>query len=293
MEKKHKKIGLPKLLLLGFLIGLGTFILSMTMVRSGLSKEYGVGFWGPNGHDGVWHLALQNQVAKSIPPQNPVYSGESLVNYHFFYDLLVVWIAKILALSNSLVYFQLMPVVTAFLIGLLSFLVGFFWKKDYWVGFWLVFFNYFAGSLGWIVTLLRSAEIGGESMFWSMQSISTLINPPFALSLVVILAGSLCLVSRKKTILNLVLAGLLFGFVVNIKAYGGLVVLTGLFFLSVYKLIKNKDKKMIFVWLGAVLLSLVTFLLKNRQSPYPYIRKTCAQIKIEFTNERSGCENGE
>jgi LAO/AO transport system kinase len=33
-------------------------------------------------------------------------------------------------------------------------------------------------------------------------------------------------------------------------------------------------------------------LLKNRQSPYPYIRKTCAQIKIEFTNERSGCENG-
>jgi hypothetical protein len=34
-------------------------------------------------------------------------------------------------------------------------------------------------------------------------------------------------------------------------------------------------------------------LLKNRQSPYPYIRKTCAQIKIEFTKERSGCENGE
>jgi len=34
-------------------------------------------------------------------------------------------------------------------------------------------------------------------------------------------------------------------------------------------------------------------LLKNRQSPYPYIRKTCAQIKIEFTDERSGCENGE
>ena len=34
-------------------------------------------------------------------------------------------------------------------------------------------------------------------------------------------------------------------------------------------------------------------LLENRQSPYPYIRKTCAQIKMEFTNERSGCENGE
>jgi len=34
-------------------------------------------------------------------------------------------------------------------------------------------------------------------------------------------------------------------------------------------------------------------LLKNRQSPYPYIRKTCAQIKMEFKNERSGCEKGE
>ena len=34
-------------------------------------------------------------------------------------------------------------------------------------------------------------------------------------------------------------------------------------------------------------------LIKNRQSPYPYIRDTCAQIKIEFAKERSGCENGE
>jgi hypothetical protein len=266
MEKKYKKISLFKFVLLGFLIGIGTFVLSMTMVRSGIEREYGVGFWGPNGHDGVWHLALQNQVAKKLPPQNPVFSGEKLVNYHYFYDLLVVWVAKILVLPNSFVYFQLMPVVTAFLIGLFSFMVGFGWKKSYWTGFWLTFFNYFAGSLGWIVTLLRSAEIGGESMFWSMQSISTLINPPFALSLLVILAGSLCLVLRKKTILSLILAGLLFGFVVNIKAYGGLVVLTGLFFWAVHGLVKNKDKKMVFVWLGAVFLSTATFLLKNRQS---------------------------
>ena len=32
-------------------------------------------------------------------------------------------------------------------------------------------------------------------------------------------------------------------------------------------------------------------LLKNCQSPYPYIRKTCAQIKMEFTKERACREN--
>jgi len=32
-------------------------------------------------------------------------------------------------------------------------------------------------------------------------------------------------------------------------------------------------------------------LLKNCQSPYPYIRKTCAQVKMEFTKERACREN--
>lgn len=34
-------------------------------------------------------------------------------------------------------------------------------------------------------------------------------------------------------------------------------------------------------------------LIQDRQSPYPYIRQTCARIELEFTKERAGCENDE
>ena len=47
------------------LILLGTLAWSLIMVKSALIYPFGMGFWGPNGHDGVWHIALINQLAKS------------------------------------------------------------------------------------------------------------------------------------------------------------------------------------------------------------------------------------
>ena len=34
------------------------------MVKSGLVYDYGMGFWGPNGHDGVWHVSLASSLAR-------------------------------------------------------------------------------------------------------------------------------------------------------------------------------------------------------------------------------------
>ena len=64
------------------------------MVRSGLKYDFGLGFWGPNGHDGIWHLSLINQLKQQIPPQNPVFSGTTLSQYHWGFDLLVALISK-------------------------------------------------------------------------------------------------------------------------------------------------------------------------------------------------------
>jgi len=42
------------------LIIIGSLVWSLTMVKSGLCWDAkcvgGIGFWGPNGHDGVWHI---------------------------------------------------------------------------------------------------------------------------------------------------------------------------------------------------------------------------------------------
>ena len=47
------------------LIIVGTLTWSLTMIRSGLLYKFGYGFWGPNGHDGIWHIALANNLTLS------------------------------------------------------------------------------------------------------------------------------------------------------------------------------------------------------------------------------------
>ena len=250
MTKKHK-------LLLLFLLLVGTLIQSSTMFRSGLLYNFGIGFWGPNAHDGVWHLALASQIFKGFPPPQPTLSGFVLTNYHFFFDYLLGFAGWLTKIPSSLLYFQIFPILFSFLIGTLSFLVGYRWKKNFWVGFWFAFLNYFAGSLGFIVSFFKNGEFGGgESMFWAMQSISTLINPPFSLSLIFLLLGMILILSYQKlTWVRVFFLSLIFGLLIWIKSYAGVLGLSGLFIFSLYNL--KKEKKYIYSFFGALLLSLV------------------------------------
>jgi hypothetical protein len=266
LEKYFQQLGIKYKLTLLILIIFGSFLQGMTMFRSGLNYPFGFGFWGPNGHDGIWHLALINQVLVSFPPPHPTFAGSLLENYHYFYDIMLAIVNKITSIPSINLYFQIFPALTALGLGILSFVVGYLWKKSFWVGFWLAFLNYFAGSFGFLVTFIRSGEIGGESLFYSMQSISTLINPPFAFSLIVILTGMvLLMVYDKNNIVHWVGISLLFGILINIKIYAGIVILSGLFVFSLIKTIR-KDNSFIKIFITSFIISLGLYLVTNKSS---------------------------
>src|SRR3989304_7627404 len=190
------------------LILIGSVTWSLTMVKSGLIYKYGMGFWGPNGHDGIWHIALIKSLIRCIAlpleclrngVEMPVFAGETLKNYHIGYDLLLAFISRITGISPTALYFQIFPPVLALLIGVLTYKLVLDWRSSKSQALWATFFVYFGGSFGWLVSLLRSGELGGESMFWAQQEISTLINPPFAFSLVLLLLG---LIFLKKYLIS-------------------------------------------------------------------------------------------
>jgi len=250
--KKKEKV------LLIFLIFFGVFLQSSIMFRSGLNYKFGLGFWGPNGFDGVWHLSLAGQVLKGFPTPFPNFAGEYVKNYHLFFDYLLAISNKISFIPIKYLYFQFFPVLFSLLIGLLSFTFGYCWKKNFWVGFWFAFLNYFAGSFGFLVTLFREGKIGGESLFWSMQSISTLINPPFALSLIFLLSGMILLINIKKNNFRFIFIGILFGLLISIKSYSGIIALGALFFLALIKFFK-KEKVYIFSLIISIIISFIVF----------------------------------
>ncbi len=260
--------------LLIILLFLGTLSWSLTMIKSGwyigpLSGHglFGIGFWGANGHDGVWHIALANSLSRGSF-QMPTFAGENLKNYHLGFDLLLAGLSKISKDSTTDLYFRILPPIFAFLIGVLTYLFVKVWKKSNVAALWSVFFVYFAGSFGWLVTLFRDKQLGGESLFWSQQSISTLINPPFALSLIVMLFGLTILVKNKEKLsfLKIILLIVVFGILIQIKAYAGFLSLGGLLLISVWQLVRQKRGEYLIVFIGSLIVSLVLFLPLNRNS---------------------------
>ncbi len=228
----------------------GTISWSLTMVKSGLIYPFGMGFWGANGHDGIWHVSLINSLARGSF-QMPVFAGENLKNYHIGFDLAVAFIHNLTRISTINLYFQIIPPLLAVLVGVSCYLFMNRWTKSARASLWATFFVYFGGDLAWIFGK-------GESTFWSQQSISTLINPPFAMSLVFIFLG-LYFLLKKKTLLAIFFLGLL----LETKAYAGVLVLGSLFVAGLSEAWREKKYNILTIFAGSSVVSFVLFLILN------------------------------
>lgn len=267
MSKKSGMQFIKSKLPAAILILTGSITWSLTMVKSGLVYPFGMGFWGPNGHDGVWHLALINHLVKGNF-DIPTFAGEPLQNYHIGFDLLLAGLHRLTLIPAHILYFQVIAPVVALVTGVLTYKFVLAWRASKAEAFWSTFFVYFGGSFGPIVTLVRSGDLGGESMFWAQQAISTLINPPFALSVVLFLAGLLLLLRYDKapTTRNLLLTILVFGLLAQIKVYAGILALGALLVTSVFQQIRHQRFDLLKVFFGSAILSAVLFIPLNRGS---------------------------
>lgn len=243
----------------------GTVFQVTPVFRSGLNFGYGLGFWGPNSHDGVWHLALINQLIHSVPPQNPIFAGEVLKNYHFFYDLLVAatfYLSKVPVLD---LVFRFYPVIFSLMLGVGSYFLltrlfepKFGNVKTKITAFFSLYLIYFAGSFGWIVEFLRERHLGGESAFWANQAVSFNLNPPFAISLIIVIAtfSSLFSIDNIKKYREIVLTIILAGVLIVFKSYGGVLVLSVLLFVGLVK----RQLNYLVIFFGSSLISALLFL---------------------------------
>lgn len=249
----------------------GSLSWSLTMIKSGLcwgaGCASGIGFWGANGHDGVWHIALINSLNRGSLNM-PVFAGTELKNYHIGFDLLISYLHNLTQIPVSVLYFQVFPPIAAILVGVLTYFFVLSWKKSRDMAIWSTFFVYFAGSWGWVFTYFRNGQFGGESMFWSTQAISTLINPPFVLSLILILFGLLGLLKfqTKNTLLNFIFVLISFGVLIEIKAYAGILILLGLGVVAFREIVvkRNLLNKYSVLLTGSAIISYLLFVQLNQ-----------------------------
>lgn len=183
-RQKPPKISLP------FTVGLlCAAVLTLTVIKSGLVYPFGLGFWGPNGHDAVFHLSLIEKFAQNpFNFNHPQLAGVKLTNYHFVFDYfsgIISWVSNIPALT---LYFRVLPIIFGFVLVFLLEKLMTKWKYSSWeksISYILVFFS---GSFGFIPKFLTGQDVfAGESAFWANQSASLFLNPPFVLSLIILI----------------------------------------------------------------------------------------------------------
>ncbi len=253
-------------LLAGLVLILGSISWLATSVKNGLLYDYGLGFWGPTGHDAIWHLSLIEALKNGLPPQNPIFANINLQNYHYFYDLLLSATSFLTTLSAMDLYFRFFPLIITLGIGLISFKLASVWFKSELAGVLACFFIYFGGSFGWIVSYFRDKTFGGETLFWAQQAISTLINPPFAISILIFLAGLYLfhqLLQQKKYSTSLIIPlVILWGSLIEFKSYAGILVLGALGVVTTIEIFK-KNIGFLKIFIPTFLLSLLVFLPNN------------------------------
>ncbi len=239
------KVNKLNLITIGVIIA-GTIFQNIPLFKNGLAYPFGLGFWGPNTHDAIWHISLINQLIDGIPPQNPIFANTILKNYHFFYDLLVAQTMLATQIPVVDLVFRFFPVLFSLLLGIGTYYlaVNLFEKNNYLKvkmgAIFGLYFVYFSGSFGWIVEYIRQKNFSGESAFWANQAISFNLNPPFAVSLIIVIAIFLILPLIKNKIALIVLV-LLAGSLISFKAYAAVLILLTLLSVGIFK----KDLKML------------------------------------------------
>lgn len=264
--KKIKNIFNKKTILVLTVFALGILGQLAVISPSGIFQNGDLVFWSAHGHDGMWHIALMEEINKSWPLQNPIFAGERLVNYHFFSDILPAIVAKYTPLSTLNLYFRIFPFFYSLFLGVSAFYLTKKLTKSFSASIWATVFTYFAGSFGFILTYLKNKTIGGESIFWATQPQSSSGNPPQIISNFLFLASIYYIISflqeknkHKKRILffiNLVLIGTISSF----KIYAGVVLLGTLSIISIWQFIKIRKTELFFLTLIGGLLALALYL---------------------------------
>ena len=260
----------------------GTVFQNIPTFKNGLIYPFGMGFWGPNTHDGIWHISLINQLLQGLPVENPIYAGTVLKNYHFFYDLLIAAATFFTKIPVIDLVFRFFPILFSLLLGLGTYylIINLFSSrigivKTKFAAIFSLCFVYFAGSFGWIPEYLKQQGLGGESAFWANQAISFNLNPPFAVSLFIIIAFLFFLINDEQVLSfrnkklgswnGILVSAMLAGSLVGFKSYGAVLVIISLLFVSIIKLFK-KEFSYVLIFVFSVFLSLAIFLPNFQQN---------------------------
>ena len=216
-------------------------VLCITVVTSGKFGE-SIQLIGVNSIDSLWHLAMIRELIAHFPPDFPGFAGVPLQGYHFFNAFLIAKISTSFGISHFYLFFQFIPLLIAYLWGIGVYALVFAWTHNRKAGLWAVFLTMFGGSFGFVMRILGHEDFNLDTGFGMNQPITSLLNPPFSISIVILIAVLMslfyyCKTGNKRWLFLLVL---FMGVIAEFKVYAAIIIFSGYFFLTFLELLKKR-----------------------------------------------------
>jgi len=234
-------------------------IFSSTMIFSGLTKTGSISL--QEVHDSTWHIALIENLLKSIPPLHPSTSSITLNNYHYFYDIFLAGFAKFSSISPFILYYQYSVLFLSVILISSAYILGNKLNGKF-SGYLLIGMTIFAGSFAYLIPIFNPGQMWHESSFWVSQTLVMIVNPQIIYTLAIlyifVFLLKMAVESNPKKTEYLLIHVLLIALTatsIGFKSYAWVIftAIYGLFLLI--ELIKYKSKSTIYVGLAYLLVS--------------------------------------
>ena len=227
--------------LLFVLIILGAISQLSSVWFNGILTAKGMYFCCGNIADNLLMISYTNEIVRNFPPLEPGMFPHPIQNYHYWGSLVTGELARVFKLPVIATNFQYMTVFISLFLGLSAIVFSQVVGLGKAFSRWLVFFLYFGGDLIWVlIAIYRRMDFFAMNPLESGQQF--LENLPRAFAVVVLFAffSIFYLFLKRKDKFSAVLMSLVGASVIGFKVYLGIFMASGLFFVSVYSLVKRK-----------------------------------------------------
>ncbi len=230
-----------------------------------ITTDKGIQFIGSiNVIDGLLHIANIKNFLTIFPPFHIGLSGIPLRGYHYFYDLMISRFVLFYHFRPEDLYYRYFSFFISILYGAGFYLFSTILSKNKISTRAVLFFAYFSQSFAFVLSFFVPS-IGPTNELGSIYPLELILNPAIILSIGMLLCAMYLFLVSKPSFRQLVFVGVLFGVLMQLKVYAGIIGIGTFLIILLYRFIVERKNRSVYIvgGLTSICVSALTYFPNN------------------------------
>lgn len=221
--------------------------------------------------DATWQIAMINNLQKSIPPENPIFAGEKLSNYHYFMAIFTGTVQKFTNIEILSLYFKLIGPFLIFLFATSLYFMLQIFTNNKLVSAAGVLLVILSSTYYYVFGFLKPDLNLSQGSFFG-NDYERIVNYPLLFSYLILTTFIYLLFYLREKINSfrfLLFTGIFVGSSFGFKSYGAMLLITTFYLLGFLKIFKKQFSYLKMAILSSIVMFIIISLLQNNRAAEP------------------------